>query len=111
MNSRYQDSIVKALAAAIGLGGFIAISSLATSGEDEPPAQDLPREPLVVPGTPEDTKQAPARTRAPEQGDEWPRCDDARAAGTAPLHRGEPGYRASLDKDGDGIACEPYSQR
>ncbi|MCJ2181347.1 excalibur calcium-binding domain-containing protein [Novosphingobium sp. 1949] len=34
-------------------------------------------------------------------------CDDARLAGTAPLHRGEPGYRPELDADGDGIACEP----
>lgn len=33
-------------------------------------------------------------------------CADARAAGAAPLHRGEPGYRASLDGDGDGVACE-----
>ncbi|MES2338767.1 MAG: excalibur calcium-binding domain-containing protein [Pseudomonadota bacterium] len=35
-------------------------------------------------------------------------CDAARAAGAAPLHRGQPGYRAGMDGDGDGIACEPY---
>ncbi len=35
-------------------------------------------------------------------------CDTARAAGVAPLHVGEPGYREPLDADGDGIACEPY---
>ena len=29
-----------------------------------------------------------------------------RAAGAAPLHRGDPGYRSGLDRDGDGIACE-----
>lgn len=28
------------------------------------------------------------------------------AAGAAPLHRGDPGYRAGLDADGDGVACE-----
>ncbi len=33
-------------------------------------------------------------------------CDDARAAGAAPLHRGDPGYSTNLDRDGDGIACE-----
>ncbi|WP_309231064.1 excalibur calcium-binding domain-containing protein [Nocardia sp. SYP-A9097] len=33
-------------------------------------------------------------------------CADARAAGAAPLHRGDPGYRSGLDKDGDGTACE-----
>lgn len=33
-------------------------------------------------------------------------CSAARAAGAAPLYRGQPGYRSSLDRDGDGIACE-----
>nr|BFD96132.1 hypothetical protein KitaXyl93_74920 [Kitasatospora sp. Xyl93] len=33
-------------------------------------------------------------------------CSAAKAAGAAPLHRGEPGYRAGLDRDGDGTACE-----
>jgi DNA polymerase III subunit epsilon len=33
-------------------------------------------------------------------------CAAARAAGVAPLHRGDPGYRSGLDRDGDGIACE-----
>lgn len=35
-------------------------------------------------------------------------CDAARAAGVAPLYRGDPGYRPKLDRDRDGIACEPY---
>lgn len=51
------------------------------------------------------------RERAPQDGDYWRRCDDARAAGTAPIHRGEPGYREGLDADADGIACEPYRGR
>jgi Excalibur calcium-binding domain len=33
-------------------------------------------------------------------------CAAARAAGVAPLHRGDPGYRSGLDRDGDGVACE-----
>lgn len=48
------------------------------------------------------------RARAPEAGDYWRGCDDARAAGTAPIYRGEPGYREGMDGDNDGIACEPY---
>jgi hypothetical protein len=48
------------------------------------------------------------RERAPQEGDYWRRCDDARAAGSAPIYRGEPGYRDWLDADNDGIACEPY---
>jgi len=35
-------------------------------------------------------------------------CDEARAAGKAPIYRGEAGYRPGLDADNDGIACEPY---
>lgn len=34
-------------------------------------------------------------------------CDAARAAGRAPLHRGQPGYNRRLDTDRDGVACEP----
>ena len=33
-------------------------------------------------------------------------CSAARAAGAAPLFRGDPGYRSALDRDGDGVACE-----
>lgn len=33
-------------------------------------------------------------------------CAAAKQAGAAPLYRGDPGYRAKLDRDGDGIACE-----
>lgn len=35
-------------------------------------------------------------------------CEEARAAGAAPLHAGQPGYRKGMDGDGDGVACEPY---
>ena len=38
-------------------------------------------------------------------------CDEARAAGRAPIRRGEPGYRPQMDGDNDGIACEPYHGR
>ncbi|WP_323054818.1 excalibur calcium-binding domain-containing protein [Arthrobacter sp. MI7-26] len=33
-------------------------------------------------------------------------CTAARAAGAAPIYRGQPGYRPALDMDNDGIACE-----
>lgn len=38
-------------------------------------------------------------------------CAEARAAGAAPVRRGQPGYGSHLDGDGDGIACEPYRRR
>ena len=38
-------------------------------------------------------------------------CNAARAAGAAPIYRGQPGYRQEMDGDNDGIACEPYRGR
>ena len=63
----------------------------------EAPAQQAPAQPV---------QQAPARSSV-----YYETCADARAAGAAPLHRGEPGYRPGLDKDGDGVACEPKKKR
>jgi hypothetical protein len=38
-------------------------------------------------------------------------CDAARAAGAAPVYRGDPGYGPHLDRDNDGVGCEPYRGR
>lgn len=51
------------------------------------------------------------RERAPPEGAFYYNCDEARAAGVAPIYSGEPGYRDELDGDSDGIACEPYHGR
>lgn len=48
------------------------------------------------------------RKSIPQPGAYYRNCDAARAAGVAPIYRGEPGYRTPLDADGDNIACEPY---
>lgn len=57
---------------------------------------------------------SPIQTRAPapaalvptDADTYYANCSAVRAAGQAPLHRGEPGYRAGLDRDNDGVACE-----
>jgi hypothetical protein len=33
-------------------------------------------------------------------------CSEARAAGAAPVRRGDPGYGSHLDRDNDGVGCE-----
>ena len=33
-------------------------------------------------------------------------CTEARAAGAAPVYRGQPGYGPHLDRDNDGVGCE-----
>ena len=79
--------------------------------------------PTTTPQAPPPTTDAPApttttvnRTTPPppaptsEQHDDavsYKNCDAVRAAGKAPLLRGQPGYSSKLDRDGDGVACEP----
>ncbi|MGH1491851.1 MAG: DUF4214 domain-containing protein [Acidimicrobiales bacterium] len=50
---------------------------------------------------------APVTTPEPEPASVYyANCDAARAAGAAPVRRGDPGYRAGLDRDDDGVGCE-----
>ncbi|MFC5064403.1 thermonuclease family protein [Actinomycetospora atypica] len=46
------------------------------------------------------------RPAASSSGMGYANCTAARAAGVTPLHRGQAGYSAKLDRDGDGVACE-----
>lgn len=53
------------------------------------------------------TTSKPATTTTTESSSAYfKNCAEAKAAGAAPLHRGDPGYRSALDRDGDGVACE-----
>ena len=67
---------------------FIAVYQLAPFGGMQPQAAQPAASPVV------DTTY-------------YPGCNAARAAGAAPIYRGQPGYRVEMDGDGDGIACEP----
>jgi len=49
---------------------------------------------------------APAAPASTAPAGPFPDCTAARAAGAAPLHSGDPGWNAALDRDGDGTACE-----
>ncbi len=54
---------------------------------------------------------AEERRRQQEEEEEntsvyYANCTAVRAAGAAPIRRGEPGYASHLDRDGDGIACD-----
>ena len=46
------------------------------------------------------------QTQTPSGEVYYPNCAAARAAGAAPVRRGQPGYGSHLDRDGDGIGCE-----
>lgn len=66
--------------------------------EPPPPAPEPPK-PTVPP------EPAPGPT-SDEGAAFYQNCDAVRAAGAAPILRGEPGYSSKLDRDGDGIGCE-----
>ena len=40
------------------------------------------------------------------RGGAFRNCTAARAAGAAPVRRGDPGYGSHLDRDNDGVGCE-----
>ncbi len=60
----------------------------------------------VLPSTPAQAAPAPVNVAPPASGVYYANCTAARAAGAAPIMRGEPGYASKLDRDNDGIACE-----
>lgn len=47
-----------------------------------------------------------ATTTTAAKGVSFANCTQAKAAGYHNMHVGEPGYSTSLDRDGDGVACE-----
>ena len=72
---------------------------------DACPGQRLPPDsgaPVLAPVRVTD----PASPSASPGSSGFASCDAARAAGAAPLHRGDPGYSPQLDGDDDGVACE-----
>jgi len=100
MPTSLQLSPVTILAAAGVLGVTIGVGSVAWTPQG--------REKLATTAKTLSVAAGLQRAREPREGDFWSGCNDARSAGTAPIYRGEPGYRPEMDGDSDGIACEPY---
>jgi hypothetical protein len=69
--------------------------NVATTASSRPPRAAAP---TPTPTAAEPDPEEPATSYA--------NCDAVRAAGKAPLLRGEPGYSGHLDRDDDGVACE-----
>lgn len=91
---------IKLLSLAALLGATVGVGTIAIDMDGRASIASAVK-PIAV-------KAGLARARAPQPGDNWGGCDDARAAGTAPIYSGEPDYSGNMDGDGDGIACEPY---
>ncbi|MFF8829783.1 excalibur calcium-binding domain-containing protein [Streptomyces sp. NPDC015131] len=59
-----------------------------------------------APAPPADTS-TDTSTESDAGGDTYyANCAAARAAGAAPVHRGDPGYARHLDRDNDGVGCD-----
>jgi putative cell wall-binding protein len=87
------------------LGGASSVSAAAAAGTVCAPPAPAPA-PAPAPTPAPAPVPAPAPAPAPPTGVYYANCAEARAAGAAPIRRGQPGYRAGLDRDNDGIACE-----
>ncbi|WP_329357674.1 excalibur calcium-binding domain-containing protein [Streptomyces anulatus] len=75
----------------------VRITVTAPAPETTPPANP----------TPAGNASKPPKDPAPAY---YENCDAARAAGAAPVEEGDPGYAPHLDRDGDGVGCEPWGE-
>lgn len=76
----------------------------------EPPPPTTTQPPPTTTQPPATQPPPPPTTQPPPPPEPDPvyysNCSEARAAGAAPVRRGDPGYGTHLDRDGDGIGCE-----
>ncbi|WQB72229.1 DUF1524 domain-containing protein [Prescottella equi] len=98
MTQAEKDAIARELASCTGSPAPAPVPAAAPAPTTAAPA---PAPPV--------REQAPAPAPAPAPsgaGVSYANCAAARAAGAAPIMRGEPGYSSKLDRDNDGVACE-----
>ena len=93
------DDSAEAAASASASASAAAAEASASAEASEQAVQDEPAQP-------EEPAQRPQQDPKKSTSTYYANCTEAKAAGAAPLYRGEPGYREKLDRDKDGIACE-----
>ncbi|MHA7304381.1 GmrSD restriction endonuclease domain-containing protein [Arthrobacter sp. TMN-49] len=76
------------------LGNCVGIE--VPTNQTAPPAVQQPQPVIVPPAAP--------LVQVPDVF--YKNCSAVRAAGAAPLSAGQPGYNSTMDRDGDGVACE-----
>ena len=95
MTQAEKDAIARELASCTGSPAPAPVPAATVAPAPAPPVREQAPAP------------APAPTPAPSgAGVSYANCAAARAAGAAPIMRGEPGYSSKLDRDNDGVACE-----
>jgi micrococcal nuclease len=88
-----------------------ASPSPAQTDDDDNVRRPAPVAPAVAPERDPEPAPPPAPAPPPKEEPEpesvyFKNCTAARAAGAAPVHRGDPGYGSHLDRDDDGVGCE-----
>ncbi|MGW8567669.1 GmrSD restriction endonuclease domain-containing protein [Isoptericola sp. NPDC055881] len=96
-----QVAVKQAYALWVTRGEHDAIARVLSGCPDEPLPSGGSAPSVEGKGDPSATDPSAADEQGP-----FARCADARAAGAAPVRRGDPGYSSQLDGDGDGVACE-----
>ena len=89
------------------VGGFAIARYDGRDGYGHHPGRSSTSPPTPAP--PPDASSGPPPRAAPTTAAGsvyYANCAAAHAAGAAPLHAGDPGYRSALDRDHDGVACE-----
>jgi hypothetical protein len=108
-----QRPAVRIGAAAAGAG--LVVAAVAGSMLQSSFAEDL-ESPAPVTASPAPVSRAtptsspvvtPRATPTPRTSS-FQTCEEVREAGADPLRRGEPGYGPHLDRNGNGLACEPF---
>lgn len=106
-NTPMRALLIPVAAVLVGLAGGYAWSSLgAGPAKPKPPRATQ----IAPPPSPEELPTAEDRQWTAEATDTnvyYSGCNEVRAAGKAPLHADDPGYRSDMDGDNDGLACEP----
>lgn len=90
-----QEAQAEAKAASRGIWGEPCNMGAPTPPPPPPPPPAAEPEPEPV------QEESAQQTQRP-----YKNCTEAREAGAAPVHRGDPGYGSHLDRDDDGVGCE-----
>ncbi|MFI6932935.1 excalibur calcium-binding domain-containing protein [Streptomyces sp. NPDC050287] len=93
----------------------VTVTATATATVTAPAKAPEPAPTVTATKTVKVTRTVTARPAAGSGSDDsgssdanvsYANCSEVRAAGAAPIYRGEPGYASHLDRDNDGIACD-----
>jgi hypothetical protein len=99
-----KEAAEKAAADKAAADAAAAAAAAKLAAEQAAARQAVPQAPAPAPVAPAAPAPAPV---APVPGTaDYASCADAKAAGAAPIYAGQPGYRAGLDRDNDGTACD-----